>query len=100
ALMGVIVDFHHANIALPERVDRWLRTLIVTPAMHKVHHSILQSETDSNYTSLLSAWDRLFGSFRLRSDLAAIEIGLDDWRDPAHQTLKGVIKTPFVRKHE
>lgn len=95
ALMGFVVDFHHANIALPERMDRWLRTLIVTPAMHKVHHSRIQVETDSNYTSLLSVWDRLFGSFRLRPDLAAIEIGLDDWSDPPNQTVTGLLITPF-----
>lgn len=100
AIMGVIVDFHHANVALPERIDRWLRVLIVTPAMHKVHHSTYQPETDSNYTSLLSVWDRLFGTFRLRRDPATIEIGLDDWRDPGHQTVKGLIKTPFVQEHK
>lgn len=95
ALMGLVVDFHHANIALPAREDRWLRGLIVTPAMHKVHHSRIRAETDSNYASLLSVWDRLFGTFRLRTDLTAIRIGLDEWNDPAHQTLKGLIRTPF-----
>lgn len=94
-LTGFVVDFHHANIALPERMDRWLRALIVTPAMHKVHHSRIQAETDSNYTSLLSVWDRLFGSFRLRPDLAVIEIGLDNWSEPPNQTLRGLMITPF-----
>jgi sterol desaturase/sphingolipid hydroxylase (fatty acid hydroxylase superfamily) len=100
SLMGFVVDFHHANIALPARADRWLRTLIVTPAMHKVHHSDIQAETNSNYTSLLSVWDRLFGTFRLRHDLAAIRIGLEDWNDPAHQTLKGLIRTPFYTQRK
>lgn len=94
-LMGVVVDFHHANIALPERFDRRLRFLVATPAMHKVHHSRIQAETDSNYTSLLSVWDRLFGSFRLRPDLAAIQIGLDGWSDNRFQTAKGLLTTPF-----
>ena len=97
-LMGLVVDFHHANIALPERIDRWMRALIVTPAMHKVHHSRIQAETDSNYTSLLSVWDRLFGSFRLLPDPAAIEIGLDGWSEPPNQTLSGLLATPFHRK--
>ena len=97
ALMGLVVDFHHANIALPEKTDRWLRAWIVTPAMHKVHHSRIQAETDSNYTSLLSIWDRLFGSFRLRPDLAVIEIGLDDWSEPPNQTVPGLLITPFNR---
>ncbi len=96
-LMGIVVDFHHANIALPERIDRWLRAWIVTPAMHKVHHSRIQIETDSNYTSLLSVWDRLFGSFRLRPDLSAIQIGLDDWSAPPFQTLQGLLATPFCK---
>lgn len=97
ALMGLVVDFHHANIALSERSDRWLRKWIVTPAMHKVHHSRLQPETDSNYTSLLSVWDRLFGSFRLRPDLSAIKIGLDNWSEPPNQTLAGLLATPLRR---
>ena len=94
-IMGVVVDFHHANIALPERLDRYLRVLIPTPSMHKVHHSHLQPETDSNYTSLFSVWDRLFDSFRLRPDLAAIRIGLDKWSDARHQTIAGLLTTPF-----
>ena len=99
-LMGVIVDFHHSNIALSKRIDRWLCLLIPTPAMHKVHHSIIQRETNSNYTSLLSVWDRLFGSFRLRSNISKIKFGLDDWSDPEYLTLKGMIKTPFFRDPE
>lgn len=98
AVMGLVVDFHHANIVVPARGDRWLRGLIATPAMHKVHHSRIQAETDSNYSSLLSVWDRLFGSFRLRPDLSAIRIGLDDWSDGRFQTIPGLLKTPFRRK--
>lgn len=97
-LMGIVVDFHHANIALPAPVDRLLRMVIVTPAMHKVHHSRIQSETDSNYTSLLSVWDRMFGSFRLRSDLRAIRIGLDGWDEAWHQGLRGMLATPMQRR--
>jgi len=94
-LMGVVVNFHHANIGLPEPVDRFLRAILVTPAMHKVHHSRVQEETDSNYTSLLSLWDRVFGSFRLRADLRAIRIGLDGWSDTQHQTVPGMLATPL-----
>ncbi len=97
-LMGMVVDFHHANVALPERFDRLLRTLLVTPAMHKVHHSRIRLETDSNYTSLLSLWDRVFGSFRLQPALSAIQIGLDGWSESGHQTLPGMLATP-LRNH-
>src|ERR1700752_1601724 len=63
-----VVQLHHANIALPAWLDRDLRVLIVTPFMHKVHHSRWQPETDSNYSSLFSFWDRLFGSFQMREN--------------------------------
>jgi sterol desaturase/sphingolipid hydroxylase (fatty acid hydroxylase superfamily) len=55
--------FNHANIALPLKLDRVVRLFIVTPDMHRVHHSIFQSEHDSNYGFNLSVWDRLFGTY-------------------------------------
>lgn len=94
-LMALVVDFHHANIGLNPRADRCIRLALVTPAMHKVHHSRIKDETDSNYTSLLSLWDRVFRSFRLRSEPAEISIGLDDWSDAANQTLPGMLTTPL-----
>ncbi|MFC1453225.1 sterol desaturase family protein [Verrucomicrobiota bacterium] len=94
-LMAVVVDFHHANIGLAEPIDRLLRTILVTPAMHKVHHSRVRVETDSNYTSLLSVWDRVFGTFRLRHDLPAVKIGLTGWNDSEYQTLAGMLATPI-----
>jgi sterol desaturase/sphingolipid hydroxylase (fatty acid hydroxylase superfamily) len=92
---GIVVDFHHANIGLGGRVDRVLRVAVVTPAMHKVHHSRARPETDSNYTSLLSVWDRVFGSFRLRPDPASLKIGLDGWSEAPHQSLPGMLATPL-----
>ena len=56
--------FNHANIRLPTSVDRVLRTVLVTPDMHRVHHSVLEAETNSNYGFNLSFWDRLFGTYR------------------------------------
>lgn len=94
-VQGIVVDFHHANIALPEPLDRFLRIWIVTPAMHKVHHSCIRIETDSNYTSLLSLWDRLFGTFRLRLDPSGIKLGLDGWSEAPHQTMRGMLATPL-----
>jgi sterol desaturase/sphingolipid hydroxylase (fatty acid hydroxylase superfamily) len=95
-LMFSIVQFHHANIALPAVLDRLLRLFIVTPAMHKVHHSRIQKETDSNYTSLFSFWDRVFGSFRVRehNDLANIQLGLHGYDSADKQHLIGLLKTP------
>ena len=94
--MFSLVQFHHANLALPPRVDRVLRWLIVTPGMHKVHHSRIRIETDSNYSSLLSVWDRLFGSFRARADLGQIRFGLDEFDEERHQTLTGLFGTPTL----
>jgi len=95
AMMFAVVQFHHANIGLPGWMDRLLRLVIVTPAMHKVHHSRVQPETDSNYTSLFSFWDRLFGTFRLRDDPHTIRFGLEGLDREGDQTLAGLIKTPF-----
>lgn len=64
-LLFAAVQFHHANIALPEKLDRTLRLVVVTPALHKVHHSIRRREADSNYSSLFSWWDRIFRTWLL-----------------------------------
>ncbi len=71
-----VILFHHSNVRFPEKIDRVVRTVLVTPAMHRVHHSKRQIETDSNYGSVLSIWDRLGRSFRRRRDGSAIEFGL------------------------
>jgi sterol desaturase/sphingolipid hydroxylase (fatty acid hydroxylase superfamily) len=94
--MLLVVQFHHANIGVGAQLDRWLRLLIVTPAMHKVHHSRLRPETDSNFTAFLSIWDRLFRTFRLRDDPHTIELGLDEFDAPEHRTLLGLYKIPLA----
>jgi sterol desaturase/sphingolipid hydroxylase (fatty acid hydroxylase superfamily) len=73
-----VVQFHHANLALPERLDRALRLVVVTPALHKVHHSVVRAECDSNYGSLFSWWDRLGGTRRISATPERIVFGLDD----------------------
>ena len=93
-LLPVIV-LHHGNVRLPARVDRLLRCLIVTPGMHWVHHSQRRVETDSNYASILSAWDRLGRSFRLHWPLADIRLGLSYFAERSHQTLAGILAAPF-----
>jgi sterol desaturase/sphingolipid hydroxylase (fatty acid hydroxylase superfamily) len=93
-LMFAVVQFHHANIYLPEKVDRAMRAVIVTPAMHRVHHSRWQPETDSNYSSLFSFWDRLARTFRLNPDPKSIRLGLDEFDSDRDQTVGGMLKTP------
>ncbi len=92
-----VILFHHSNIRLPAGIDRVLRLIIVTPWMHWVHHSRIRVETDSNYASVLSVWDRLFGSFRLRQDPERIALGLDDDEgDRSWQTLGGMLRSPLT----
>jgi sterol desaturase/sphingolipid hydroxylase (fatty acid hydroxylase superfamily) len=95
AAMFTVVQAHHANIALPPRLDRALRAVIVTPFMHKVHHSRWPPETDSNYSSLFSFWDRLFGTLRLREDPWTLHFGLEEFDPPQHHTMTGLLITPF-----
>lgn len=94
-LVIVITQFHHADISIG-RLDPWLRWLIVTPNMHKVHHSDWQPETDSNYSTVLSIWDRLFGSFRMRPNVETLVFGLKEFTAPTWQGVWGMAKTPFV----
>ncbi|MGV8855483.1 MAG: sterol desaturase family protein [Devosia sp.] len=76
--------FNHANIALPSSVDRLVRLALVTPDMHRVHHSTDRRETDSNYGFSLSLWDRLFATYvdQPARGHREMELGLDQFRDP------------------
>ncbi len=94
-ILQPIIIFHHSNIALPEKIDRVLRAVIVTPNMHRVHHSQIQTETDSNYSSIFSWWDRLAGTFKRREDTKAIVFGLTYFRKPQWQSFLGMLRTPF-----
>jgi sterol desaturase/sphingolipid hydroxylase (fatty acid hydroxylase superfamily) len=93
-LVIAVTMLHHANISLG-RADRWLRWIIVTPDMHKIHHSTWRPETDSNYSTVLSVWDRLARTFRLRADPKTLRFGLPDFSDQGWQTLWGMLRTPF-----
>ncbi len=70
----------HANVRVPDRVERCARALLVTPGVHRLHHSAVQIETDSNYGNVFSFWDRLFGTFRSEASgpASAFRFGLDD----------------------
>jgi sterol desaturase/sphingolipid hydroxylase (fatty acid hydroxylase superfamily) len=89
----------HANLRLPAAVDSRLRLVLVTPAMHHVHHSSRRAETDSNYGDVLSLWDRLFGTYRelAEPDLRATRFGLGDDYDPGASSLVRQLRSPFDR---
>jgi sterol desaturase/sphingolipid hydroxylase (fatty acid hydroxylase superfamily) len=100
-LLNATAMFNHSNVRLPPMLDRVLRWLIVTPDMHRVHHSHLEHETNSNFGFNLSCWDRLFGTYHAQPDEGhtGMRIGIDSWRDPAHCTrLDGLLLLPFRGK--
>lgn len=88
----------HGNLRVPAGLDHRLRSVIVTPDMHVVHHSALTCETDSNYGTVFSFWDRLFGTYVAAPALgiAGMTIGLDYRREPLDQRLDQVLISPFV----
>lgn len=90
--------FSHADLALPGRIERALRRLLVTPDMHRVHHSVHGDELNRNFGFNLSCWDRLFGSYRdqPRDGHAGMQIGLDRFRDAREQRLLTLLQQPFV----
>ena len=92
--------FSHANLRLPEALDRWLRLILVTPDMHRVHHSVIVRETNSNYGFNLPWWDRLFGSYRAqpRDGHLGMTIGLREWRNQADLGLLPLLQLPFLPK--
>lgn len=94
-LLMVSILFHHSNAELPEEVERRLVSWIVTPRMHGIHHSIVQEETDSNWSSGLTVWDRLHGTLRLDVPQDEITIGIPAYRDPAEVTLPKIVAMPF-----
>ena len=95
ALLFPVIQFHHSNVYVPERVDRVLKLLIASPYMHRIHHSRLRAERDSNYSTIFSFWDRLFRSFRYRPDVENINFGLDEYDGERWQTVAGLFRTPF-----
>jgi sterol desaturase/sphingolipid hydroxylase (fatty acid hydroxylase superfamily) len=74
----VVVALHHSNFAIPGSIDRLLASVILTPNYHRIHHSQLVSETNSNYGSVLLWWDRIFGTYCFRLDLNNIQLGVSD----------------------
>ena len=89
--------FNHANARLPARLDGLLRRFVVTPDMHRVHHSVVRSETDSNFGFNLSVWDRLFGTYVAQPEAGhdKMTIGLPAYRTPQTADLGWALLLPF-----
>ncbi len=97
ALLNASSIFNHGNIKIPLNIDRVLRRFIVTPDMHRVHHSSLPAETNSNFGFNLSLWDHLFGSYRAQpaSGHADMDIGLEVFREAGDQRITQLLGQPF-----
>jgi sterol desaturase/sphingolipid hydroxylase (fatty acid hydroxylase superfamily) len=89
--------FNHANGSMPAAIDRWLRLLVVTPDMHRVHHSVVHDETNSNFGFNVPWWDRLFGTYRAQPAAGhqAMTIGIDAFRSPEELRLDRLLVQPF-----
>jgi sterol desaturase/sphingolipid hydroxylase (fatty acid hydroxylase superfamily) len=91
-LIVLAAIFHHSNVNLPERFERALSFLIVTPSIHWVHHHAVRADTDSNYSTVLSVWDRLFASRSPTRRFADMPIGVEGRED---ESLRGLAVRPF-----
>ncbi len=96
-LLNATSMFNHANVSLPEQVDRYLRWFIVTPDMHRVHHSVIVNETNSNFGFNLPWWDRLLGTYRPQPEAGhqKMTIGIEQFRDPSELQLHRMLLQPF-----
>ena len=102
-LLNATSMFNHGNVNLPMGIDRWLRYVIVTPDMHRVHHSIIRGETDSNFGFNLPWWDRIFGTYigQPTKGHDKMTIGLEIFRDTQETRIDRLISQPFRKpSHE
>ena len=90
--------FNHSNVLLPKKVDRLLRLLVVTPEMHRVHHSVVRREANSNFGFNFPWWDRLMGTYRAQpgGGHLGMTIGLSQFRDTKVDRLHWMLALPFV----
>lgn len=99
-ILNACAMFNHANVALPARLDRILRLVMVTPDMHRVHHSVIRREHDSNYGFNLSIWDRLFGTYVAEPQAGhdGMTIGLSAYQSDAPATIRWSLTAPFAKR--
>ena len=90
-------QFHHSNWKLPYKLEKALSTIIVTPRMHGIHHSMVRQETDSNYSVIFSFWDRLHQTMRLNVAQDIIVTGVPSYSNPDELTVGYLLKLPFTK---
>lgn len=96
-LLNATSVFNHANVRIPGGVDRWLRWLVVTPDMHRLHHSIRYNESSSNFGFSAPWWDRLFGTYRAQPAAGheAMQLGVDAFRAAADSRIDRLLLQPW-----
>jgi len=96
-LLNATAMFNHANASLPARAERWLRWFVVTPDMHRIHHSVRYEESSSNFGFSLPWWDRVFGTYRAQARAGeALVIGVDAFRAAEDLKLHRLLVQPFL----
>jgi sterol desaturase/sphingolipid hydroxylase (fatty acid hydroxylase superfamily) len=96
-LVTLSAQFHHSNLALPKKIDSFINAIFVTPRMHGLHHSVVQSETDSNYSTIFSFWDRLHQTKSKDVSIDKLEIGVAGYQNPHELGVKGLLLLPFTK---
>ncbi len=99
-LLFLMAQFGHSNIKLNPTLEKSLWLLIVPPAMHRIHHSNVKNQTDSNYGTIFSFWDRMFGSFVKDADQEKIVFGLKEFDNPKELMLLKLLMLPFRRNSQ
>jgi sterol desaturase/sphingolipid hydroxylase (fatty acid hydroxylase superfamily) len=101
-LLNATAMFNHSNLYLPEKLDKFLRWFVVTPDMHRIHHSIENFETNSNFGFNLPYWDYLCGTYRAQPQMlhTKMTIGIDSFRNPNWLYLHKLLILPFIGKIE
>jgi len=96
-ILNATATFNHSNINLPLKVDRVLRWILITPDMHRIHHSTVRSETDSNYGFSISLWDRMFRTYVVepKATQTTLDIGLPEYRDQQELGFIQLLVLPF-----
>jgi sterol desaturase/sphingolipid hydroxylase (fatty acid hydroxylase superfamily) len=92
--------FHHSNVRLPIKVERWLNKIVVTPRMHGIHHSIVKEETNSNFSVVFRWWDLIHGTLNLYVKQPEIVIGVPAYLEPDDNKFLNLLILPFRKQRE
>lgn len=97
-IFNINVYFHHSNVKINRRLDLFLSKIIVTPYIHRIHHSLKWKESNSNFSSFLIIWDKIFGTFFPQGKISTPKYGIPGYSEDKYQYFSYMIKQPFVKK--